>query len=393
MGRKTRGVYPDKEGSWQVDKWFKGTRLRQRGFASAAEAESWLIKRLGELQAVKIHGERPPRTFDEAAAHYLATHMDKVSIATDTYMLQGLMPYIGTLQLHQVHDATLAPFVQARLAEGRSHKTVNLALGAVRQILRLAASAWRDESGTTWLSHAPTITMLPLAGHQRPPRPILWTEQERLLSCMPAHLRRMSLFALNTGARDNVVCNLRWDWEIKVPELGISVFEVPSEHVKGRKTSKVLVLNSVAQSIIEDCRGRHDEFVFVWRRERVRNFDQPAAMSYAPIETMNNTAWQRARVKAGLDDLHVHDLRHTVGMRLREADVRESTIADLLWHSRPSMTHHYSMAQLVELHAALEGIREPTGRWNRSLATLRREQEAANGEVSPPKVPQARKRA
>ncbi|MGB5079901.1 MAG: hypothetical protein WBO23_04065 [Burkholderiales bacterium] len=36
------------------------------------------------------------------------------------------------------------------------------------------------------------------------------------------------------------------------------------------------------------------------------------------------------RKKAGMPDLHIHDLRHTVGMRLREADVREETIAAIL---------------------------------------------------------------
>jgi integrase len=30
------------------------------------------------------------------------------------------------------------------------------------------------------------------------------------------------------------------------------------------------------------------------------------------VESMNNTAWHNARSKAGLGDLHVHDLRHTV---------------------------------------------------------------------------------
>ena len=81
--------------------------------------------------------------------------------------------------------------------------------------------------------------------------------------------------------------------------------------------------------------------------------------------------------RVGLPDLHVHDLRHTAGMRLREAGVPESTVADILWHSSPSMTRHYSMAQIVELHAALEKITEDTGRWNKSLATLRREHEEA----------------
>ena len=35
----------------------------------------------------------------------------------------------------------------------------------------------------------------------------------------------MSLFILNTGVRDDVACSLRWEWEIKVPQLGVSVFD------------------------------------------------------------------------------------------------------------------------------------------------------------------------
>ncbi len=69
----------------------------------------------------------------------------------------------------------------------------------------------------------------------------------------------------------------------------------------------------------------------------------------------------------------------------------ESTIADILWHSTMTMTQHYSVAQIVELHQALEKIKDDAGRWNKSLATLRREQEAATREVTPPKVPQAKK--
>lgn len=89
--------------------------------------------------------------------------------------------------------------------------------------------------------------------------------------------------------------NLRWDSEVRIPELGVSVFEVPREHVKGRRTHNVLVLNRIAQSVVESVRGRHDEFVFAWRRERVKNADQPPAMAYALIEAMNNSAWQRTR--------------------------------------------------------------------------------------------------
>ena len=151
----------------------------------------------------------------------------------------------------------------------------------------------------------------------------------------------------------------------------------------------MLVCNSVAQSVIESVRGQHPEYVFVY--QRLKKDGSPGKGMPHPMETMNNTAWQRARSKAGLGDLHVHDLRHTTGMRLREAGVSEASCADILWHSSRSMTHHYSMAQVVELHAALEKIKEDSGRWNKSLATLRMEQEAARSAATPPKGPRQEK--
>jgi integrase len=391
MGRRVPGIYPGSEGTWTVDKWYANTRLFRRGFADFEEAEKWLIRHLEQLRAAEVHGKRPGRSFSEAAANYLLKYQDKASIVSETYHLRSVMPTIGHLPIHQVHDGALAPHVEKRLAAGRAHKTVNLELAIVRRVLNLCATSWRDESGLTWLEQAPRITLLPLVGHQREPRPISWPEQRRLLPKLPAHLARMSLFALNTGARDDVVCSLRWDWEIQVQELGISVFEVPANNVKGRKRSRLLVCNSVAQSVVESVRGEHDEFVFVY--QRLKKDGRHGKGAPHAVETMNNTAWQRGRKEAALGDLHVHDLRHTTGMRLREAGVGESTRADILWHTSPTMTHHYSMAQIVELHGALEKIKEDTGRWNKSLATLKREQQAAKRDTSPAKVPQQKQTA
>ena len=393
MGQSTRGIYPRDNGTWEVDMWWRKHRLRHSGFGSFEEAERWLIARLGQLREVAIHGAREIRTFDATAAHYVSLHQDKVSLETEIYLLKGVMPYIGALELHQVHDNTLKPYVDARLKAGRAHKTINTALGVVRRILNLAATSWRDDAGRTWLDKAPAITLLPLVGFQREPRPITWAEQRRLLPLLPDHLARMSLFTLNTGVRDDVVCSLRWAWEIKVPELGVSVFEVPRQHVKGRRRTRVVVCNSVAQSVIESCRGMHEDFVFVWRRERVKNVDQPPKMAYRPVERMLNTAWERARAAAELGDLHVHDLRHTVGMRLREAGVWGETFSDLLWHTTNNMTHHYTMGQLVELHAALEKIKAEQAGWNKSLTTLRLEHEERRRELSPHKAPAQRKTA
>lgn len=391
MGQGMRGIYQEESGLWEVDKWKLGTRFRQRGFESFDEAERWLIDQLASQRKVLVHGERPKYKFNHAAARYISLNERKVSLETEIYMLKSVMPFIGELGLHELHDDSLKDFRIARLAEGCAHKTINLALGTVRHILNLAATTWRDEKNQKWLEHAPKITMLPLNGHQREPRPITWNEQKSLLEKLPGHLARMALFGLNTGVRNAVICSLKWEWEIKVPELSISVFEVPLQHVKGRKQSKVLICNSVAQSVIEAVRGQHEEYVFVYRRERIKNFTEEPKMPYGRIETMNNTAWQNARSAAGLGDLHVHDLRHTVGMRLREASVLEGTISDILWHGTTTVTQHYSVAMILELHQALEKIKEDSGKWNKSLSTLKREQNEARRAANPPKVPQQEK--
>lgn len=378
MGRQQDGIYRDRQGNWWVDKVYRGTRLRQCFGQNLEEAQSWLIHQLEQLRQAHLFGVRAKRTFDDAAAKYLLDHQDKVSIESDIYHLERLMPYIGQYTLDQIHDGTLEAFVRDRKARGLANKTINLGLTLVRRMLNLAARKWRDENGKTWLETPPLLTLLPLIGHQREPRPITWAEQRELIPRLPDHLARMVLFDLNTGVRDEVVCGLKWEWEIAVPELGISVFEIPRESVKGRKRSRVLVCNTVAQSIIESVRGMHEEFVFVWTRG-VKKVYVGGSM-----ETMNNTAWQRARKEIGIPDLHIHDLRHTVGMRLREAEVREETIADILWHVRPGMTAHYSVAQCAELVDALNRITDERSRTNRSLAMIARE---AREEKSPHKVP------
>lgn len=374
MGRKQSGIYQDDSNRWCVDKVYKGTRLRER-FEKFEEAENWLIRQLEILRQINLFGARRERTFNEASAKYLVEHQAKVSLQTDIYMLQSIMPYIGNLTLDKIHDATLAPYVLKRKADGRSHKTINLALAIVRRILNLAARSWRDEeSGKTWLETPPLIKLLPLVGFQREPRPISWSEQKKLFEALPKHLLKMALFDLNTGARDEVVCGLKWDWEIEIPELETSVFLVPKDSVKGRKRDRILVCNKVAKQVIDAQRGLHEEYVFTYKDHR--------------IETMNNSAWQRARKLADLGDLHVHDLRHTVGMRLRESEVREETIADILWHNRPSMTAHYSVAQVRELYEALNRISNESNRVNRSLVMIARE--AINVKV-PQKSPDNKK--
>jgi len=361
MAKRTPGIIETKDGRWRIDKTYQGIRLQGR-FETYQAAEDWLLREIERLRQAQY--QRPRYQFEPIAAKYLLENEEKLSIQTEATLLEAIMPFIGHLNLEQIHDDTLQPFIKARKKQGRKNKTVNASLGVVRHILNLCARKWRDDKGRTWLETAPLISMLPL-DDARKPRPISWTEQRLLMPLLPSHLQRMVLFDLNTGARDDVVCNLRWEWEVFVKELECSVFIVPPRYVKGRKGWRPLVCNRVAQSILEERRGKHPEFVFTYQRGKKH---EPHA-----VETMNNSGWQRARKAAGLQDVRVHDLRHTVGMRLREAGVREETISDILWHSRGTMTSHYSVAQVRELLDALNLITDESNRTNASLEMLFRE--------------------
>lgn len=119
----------------------------------------------------------------------------------------------------------------------------------------------------------------------------------------------------------------------------------------------MLVLNDVAWKIIEGCRCGHGEFVFVWRRERVKNFDLESVMPYGPINTMNNTAFQNARREASLAKIRVDDLRRTFGQRLRDDGVAEEDRALLLGHALSGMPQHCATATIARLVEADNKVR------------------------------------
>jgi integrase len=145
-------------------------------------------------------------------------------------------------------------------------------------------------------------------------------------------------------------------WEVAVPELGTSVFVIPADRVKNGET-RLVVLNRVAQAVIESMRGAHPQYVFTYRGK--------------PIATMNNTAWQSARVRAGLPQVWVHDLKHTFGRRLRAVGVSFEDRQDLLGHKSGRITTHYSNAELQNLIDAANRVCADESRKSPALVLIR----------------------
>ena len=333
MAKKSPGL--QKRGRlWWIDKRIKGFgRLCEScGTDRLSEAEQYLARRQEEIRNALVYGIRPTRTFAQAATKYLEENQHKRSIQRDVYALQAVMPFIGQLPLERIHNDSLAPLKQARLKAGKTAGTVNKELATVRRILNLAARVWRHENGMTWLVTAPLIEMV--KGRARSPYPMSWEEQGTLFQALPPHLARMALFKVNTGCREQEVCQLRWQWEVKVPEIDDSVFIIPDWRAKNGQ-ERIVVLNRVARSVVEQLRRDHPEYVFTYRAK--------------PIRRMLTSAWKRAREKTGLSQVRVHDLKHTFGHRLRAAGVSLEDRQDLLGHKSERITTHYSAPDISRL--------------------------------------------
>lgn len=293
-----------------------------------------------QQRQAQIYGVRPQRTFEEAAAKFVIDHQHKRSLDDDIGRLKGLMPWIGHVPIDRLHMGVLQPWIADRKAHGRAPGTINHGLQVVRHILNLAAGEWMDEHGLTWLHAAPKIKLLPVLSIRRP-HPLSWDEQDRLFAELPAHLVEMAQFAVNTGCRDREICGLRWEWLIAVPQLGTFVFIIPGGRVKNGE-DRVVVLNTAARAVIEARRGRHPTHVFDYEGR--------------PLDRMLTAAWKRARVRAELPHVRVHDLKHTFGRRLRAGGVSFEDRQDLLGHKSVRITTHYSAVELTRLIEAAETV-------------------------------------
>ena len=383
MGRsRTAGITVDGDGNRIINKQVRGAQIYARlGQVSQDEAERALGLRVAEIERENRRRASNRHAFREAAVKYLEQKKSdgKGTLANDATHLMMLAPWLGDMELENICDQTLRPFVEWRLSGDANHKpvtptTVARSLEVIRHLLNLAARKWRDKQVqpdgsikmVPWLETAPPLLSMPVDADEREPYPLDYDEQRLLFSCLPRVLADMALFKVNAGVREQEVCQLEWSWEQKVPELGISVFVVPKRLVKNGE-HRVIVMNEIAATVINAQRGRDPRYVFV------TNTGKPSVNPHVrkhPVGGMNNTGWQRAREKAagmyeqelgracpdGFRFVRVHDLKHTLGRRLRAAGIPKETRSVLLGHTNGDITTHYSAAEIEELWKAVQSL-------------------------------------
>ena len=358
MGRKTAGIKLIKRKDspyWNVDGTLFGVRIR-RSTGTASEEEATLILNgiVSQLRRKHVYGEEDAVVdFNTVAAKHLK-EATKSTIKEDARYIEQMAPYIGRLPMNEIYrgfDANNRPtpleqFILDRSKDNVSARTINYALGVLNIIGNKAVKRWRGAGGKPLI---PLWNCIPFIDEVeakslglKPKRhvgPISWEEQTVLFNELPELNRDMCLFKVNSGCRENEVCQLRWQWLVQ-REDGIWYFEIPSEFVKNRMR-RVVILNDLAKSVIRRQVGKNFEFVFVYKGQ--------------PVKKMNTSAFREARKRAAqkfpnLINTGIHSLKHTYGARLRAAGVPEEDRNFLTGHKgRMSMTTYYSAPELMKM--------------------------------------------
>lgn len=334
----------------------RGKTIRETTATADKElAEDYAAARYQELYRQFRMGERPAWKWQDGVIQYLTERNGKRNTSNNRSMLQILSPYFadGRMPLAEISGRYVAQVLtqisqrKNKQKQPMSVATRNRYAQLIRAILRAAATRWEDDKGRTWLEKAPYVEVL----EENNARDRWLTREEacRLVHQLPPHLGYMVLFALYTGLRESNITGLRWSWV----DLDRRVIVIPREEAKAGKPIPVYLVEEAYQAIRDqievDEHGNekhHDTHVFTFREK--------------PITRINNSAWKKARDRAGLQGIRVHDLRRTWASWHLQTGTRLDDLMRLGgWASPELVRDRYAHLAPEQMRELAEGIRMP----------------------------------
>ena len=244
-----------------------------------------------------------------------------------------LLPAFGALRLDRIGR----PHVE-RWFDAMSRKTpgaANMTLSLMRQIMGAAKAA--GHVGTD-----PVAGVRPNPGRKM--TRFLSAEEigrlhrtlDRLVEERPSRRPQADIIRLLllTGCRKSEILKLRWS------EVDGDVLRL-AEAKTGPRT---VWLSEAAQAVIARQPRSGSAFVF------------PSPRDPAETQSRHLGLWHRARRQSGLEDVRLHDLRHTVASQAVARGVPLPTVARMLGHTQPSMTLRYAHVGDREVEDAAERI-------------------------------------
>ena len=350
-------------GRWQAKVRRHGLPPISRTFLTKAEAEAWARAQESEHD----RGIWRDRSTAEATTLYSLLDQYARDVAPTKRGAEVEQLRIKTLQrdpiskhkLAALTPGVLAQWRDARLAGGAQGSTVNRELNLLSAVIN-----WARKDLMIAIEN-------PVAGIRRPPngkardRRLKDGEEQRLAEALTDAPRLVTgpkrsgnyrtgarnewllplmLFAAETGMRRGELCLARWEHV----DLTFGTLLLPAEITK-TNTARTVPLSPAAQDVL--------------RTLPRPNSDDPRIFPISPSAVTQ--AWRRARERAGLEDLRLHDLRHEAASRLFELGLGIMEVAAITGHQDLRSLKRYTHidpAHLARKIADLKSQQQQPGR-------------------------------
>ncbi len=263
-------------------------------------------------------------TLDELVRDRYLPHVKtyKRSWKTDETVLRvHILPVIGTEYVDQVRSEPIAALVQMMRAKGYATGTTNRVVIVLRHIFNLARK-WRIpgivENPTAGIALAPDVNR---------ERFLSVEEAQRLIASIERDenevAKKAIMLLLLTGARRNEITQAKWEhveWDKRSLLVPLSKSGKP----------RSIALNAAAIALLRSIEPiERSQYVFP-----APTTDRPSPSLYFP--------WQRIRMRAGMPDLRLHDLRHSFASFLVNSGVSLYVVQGLLGHAHTRYTQRYA---------------------------------------------------
>lgn len=157
-----------------------------------------------------------------------------------------------------------------------------------------------------------------------------------------------------TGARLDEIRTLRWEFV----DLKEGVLRLPDS----KTGAKVIHLPAAARQILASIDQRSGNPFVIWGR-----------VDGAPLVNASKP-WLQVRKRAGLDDVRLHDLRHTFASVAVSGGASLPLIGKILGHKQPATTARYA-------HAQRDPVAELAGRVGDKIAATMNQEEHPTAEI------------
>ena len=272
------------------------------------------------------------KTFKDMIDKFMTEYAPKVSKNTQisyASSLSHLNPFFCEFNLLSISPKMISRYKVLRNGEGAAPASINCELSMLTKAFNLAVKEWE------WLRDNPASKVSKEKVNNERDRCLTMNEEKKILDISPVWIREIVIFLLNTGLRLEESLSLEWS---RVDFLRRTI--IIRETKNG--SPKTLPLNMIALDVLNQrskLKSLKHDFVFIsFRGKKVH----PRFLRKCFYDVLK---------EVGIENLWLHDLRHTFATRLARAGVDLYKISKLLGHKDIKMTQRYA-------HHCPESLRE-----------------------------------